>query len=52
MVPYILTGQNESFPRHDYKFMARRGSQTFNQPLMEDNNGFKDLLPTPGGNRV
>lgn len=45
-----LDGQNESYPSMIAKSMARAGgSQTFNQPLMEDNNGGL-LLPTPGGN--
>lgn len=45
-----LDGQNESYPSMIAKSMTRAGgSQTFNQPLMEDNNGGL-LLPTPGGN--
>ena len=45
-----LDGQNESYPSMIAKSMARAGgSQVFNQPLMEDNNGGL-LLPTPGGN--
>lgn len=45
-----LDGQNESYPSMIAKQMALAGgSQTFNQPLMEDNNGGL-LLQTPGGN--
>lgn len=45
-----LDGQNESYPSMIAKSMARAGgSQTFNQPLMEDNNGGL-LLPVSGTN--
>ena len=45
-----LDGQTESYPSMIAKSMERAGgSQNFNQPLMDDNNGGL-LLPTPGGN--